>query len=267
MRKFRTEIKRIVVKVGSSSITRENGSIDIERIEKLAREISLLKDKGYEVILVSSGAIACGASGFTISEKPTETAQKQAVASYGQVCLMNNYTKAFSEYDKKVGQFLFTAEVRDNATMKENARNTLDTVIKMGIIPIVNENDAISNYEIQFGDNDTLSAHVAEIAKADLLVLLSDIDGLFTDDPKKNPEATLIPEVEALNDELIAMAKDTDSKVGTGGMATKIKAAKICMDNGIDMIIANSDDFKNLRKISDSEEIGTYFIGKCREIV
>lgn len=251
--------KKIVIKVGSSSITHENGAIDIERIDELAKEVANLQNKGYDIVLVSSGAVACGTHGLPVDEKPNDTSGRQAVAAFGQVALMNIFNRAFGEYGYKVGQILLTGVIEDDEVMRQNAVNTIDKLFDMDVIPIVNENDTISNYQIQFGDNDTLSAILAEIIDADLLILLSDIDGLCTDDPNCNPDAELIYLVEKLGDDLLKMAKDTNSDVGTGGMSTKLNAASICMEHDIDMIIANSNDFKNLRKIIKGEKIGTYF--------
>lgn len=258
MRNFSKRIKTLVIKIGSSSITHENGGVNIERIEELAKEIVNLENKGIKVILVSSGAIAAGANRLQVN-RPKDTIGKQATAAVGQLSLMNTYLRSFAEYGYKIGQILLTKMVETDPSMYENATNTLHKLMDMGVIPIVNENDTISTFEINFGDNDTLSAVVAKIVRADLLILLSDIDGLYTDDPRKNKDAKLISEVSKIDDNLRKMGKGTYSKVGTGGMSTKINAAQICTDEGIDVVIANSKDLKNIRRIVKGEEIGTIF--------
>lgn len=248
MRKLKENLKKIVIKVGSSSITHENGGVNIERIEELAKEIVNLENKGISVILVSSGAIAAGANRLKL-QRPKYTVGKQATAAVGQLSLMNTYLRSFAEYGYMVGQILLTKMVETDKTMYENTKNTIEALIEMGVIPIVNENDTISTFEIYFGDNDTLSAVVAKLVKADMLILLSDIDGLYTDDPRENIDAKLIKEVIKIDDDLRKMAKDTKSRVGTGGMNTKINAASICTSEGIDVVITNSNDLKNIRKI------------------
>ncbi|EGY76319.1 glutamate 5-kinase [Peptoniphilus indolicus] len=259
MRNFSNKLEKIVIKIGSSSITHKNGAVNIERIEELAKEISNIQDKGINVVLVSSGAIACGAKQLGMGKRPRDTIGKQATSAVGQVALMNTYNRAFGEYGYKVGQVLLTKVIETDEKMSENARNTFDQLMKMDVVPIVNENDTISTFEIMFGDNDTLSAVVARLIDADLLILLSDIDGLYTDDPNKNSDVELIKEVNIIDENLKSMAKDSDSSVGTGGMATKIKACTMCMEKGIDVVIANSDDLKNVRKIVRGDEIGTIF--------
>lgn len=260
MRKFNKDIKKLVIKVGSSSITHENGGVNIERIEDLAKEIVNLENSGIKVILVSSGAIAAGSNRLQI-QRPQDISGKQATAAVGQLSLMNTYLRAFAEYGYDIGQVLLTRMVETDAVMNENTINTLNQLLDMGVIPIVNENDTISTFEINFGDNDTLSAVVAKLAGADMLILLSDIDGLYTDDPRLNSDAKLLSEVRQIDDNLRSMGKDTYSKVGTGGMATKINAANLCMEEGIDVVIANSKDFKNIRRIMKGEEVGTIFKG------
>lgn len=262
MREFSRDIKKIVIKVGSSSVTHTNGGVDIERIEDLAKEIVNLENKGIKVILVSSGAIATGAHRLDIERPRGEVSAKQATASVGQVTLMNTFLKAFAEYGYSIGQILLTRMVETDKVMHENAKNTINRLMDMGVIPIVNENDTISTFEINFGDNDTLSSVVAKLVDADLLLLLSDIDGLYTDDPRVNEDAKLISEVSVIDEKLRAMGKDAYSKLGTGGMATKINAAALCMERGIDTIVANSKDLKNIRKIIRGEKIGTIFKGK-----
>ena len=263
MREFNRDLKKVVIKVGSSSITHENGGANIERIEALAKEIVNLENQGIKVILVSSGAIAAGANKLKVA-RPKDVTNKQAIASVGQLSLMNTYLRSFAEYGYQVGQILLTRVVESDRTMYENAINTFERLLEMGVIPIVNENDTISTFEINFGDNDTLSAVVARLVNADMLILLSDIDGLYTDDPRKDPKARLISQVDSIDADLKAMAKGTNSLVGTGGMATKVNAADLCMQEGIDVVVASSADFKNIRKIVKGEEIGTIFKGQTR---
>lgn len=262
MRKFSNELKRIVIKVGSSSITHENGVINLEKISELAWELSNLKNHGYEVVLVSSGAIAAGAKRLNLSERPTSTEDKQAAASVGQVALINTYNREFNTFNYQAAQILVTKQIEIDEEMRSNSKNTFNRLLELNVIPVVNENDTISTFEIKFGDNDTLSAVVARLIEADLLILLSDIDGLFDDDPRNNPDAKMINEVNVIDDKLRAMAKETNSNVGVGGMTTKIKAATLCMEKEIDVVIANSIDLSVIRRIVGGEEVGTIFKGK-----
>ena len=252
--------KRIVVKVGSSSLTHpETGHVDLIKLEKLVRELTDLHNRGKEVILVSSGAIAVGRKTIGMKERPTKLSTKQACASIGQARLMMIYQKLFMEYNQVASQILMTKNTLVNGENRLNARNTFETLLSMGVIPIVNENDTISTYEIQFGDNDTLSAVVAALTQADLLILLSDIDGLFTDDPNKNPDAKFIDYVEHVDHHFEQMGKGSASDVGTGGMSTKLKAAKLATSAGADMVIANGADMGVIHQIVDGEQIGTLF--------
>ena len=236
--------KRIVVKIGSSSITHpETGALNLTKLEILVRELCDLKNAGKDVILVSSGAIAVGRQTIGFHHRPKNVAEKQACAAIGQAQLMMIYQKLFSEYGHQAAQVLMTKDTMMDNLSRRNARNTFDELLALGVIPIVNENDTVSTYEIQFGDNDTLSAIVAALVGADMLLLLSDIDGLYTDDPRKNPQAEFINYVEAVDDRLMQMGKGAGSDVGTGGMATKLSAAKIAAASGADMVIANGDDF------------------------
>lgn len=255
--------KRIVIKIGSSSLTHpETGRLDLIKMEVLVREISDLLNKGIEVVLVSSGAIAVGRKAMGLDRRPDKTSEKQACAAVGQARLMMIYQKLFAEYNQTAAQVLMTRDTMINDQSRRNARNTFHELLKMGAIPIVNENDTISTYEIEFGDNDTLSSVVAALIDADLLILLSDIDGLYSDDPHVNPDARFIDLVEHLDEDLISMGKgSTGSSVGTGGMATKINAAQIATSAGADMIIANGEDFHILHRILDGRNIGTLFIG------
>ena len=252
--------KRIVVKVGSSSLTHpETGHVDLIKLEKLVRELTDLHNRGKEVILVSSGAIAVGHKTIGMKERPTKLATKQACASIGQARLMMIYQKLFMEYNQIASQVLMTKNTLINGENRINARNTFETLLSMGAIPIVNENDTISTYEIQFGDNDTLSAIVTALVQADLLILLSDIDGLFTDDPNKNPDAEFIDYVEHVDHHFEQMGKGSASDVGTGGMSTKLKAAKLATSAGADMVIANGADMGVIHQIVNGEQIGTLF--------
>lgn len=258
--------KRIVVKIGSSSITHpETGALNLTKLEILVRELCDLKNAGKDVILVSSGAIAVGRQTIGFHHRPKNVAEKQACAAIGQAQLMMIYQKLFSEYGHQAAQVLMTKDTMMDNLSRRNARNTFDELLALGVIPIVNENDTVSTYEIQFGDNDTLSAIVAALVGADMLLLLSDIDGLYTDDPRKNPQAEFINYVEAVDDRLMQMGKGAGSDVGTGGMATKLSAAKIAAASGADMVIANGDDFHVIHRILQGNPIGTLFQGKRKE--
>ncbi|MCT4544065.1 MAG: glutamate 5-kinase [Vallitalea sp.] len=254
---------RIIVKIGSSSLTHEStGEINYYRLEKLIRELTDLKNMGKEVILVSSGAIAVGINTLNLSTRPELLEEKQAAAAVGQANLMMIYQKIFSEYNQKVAQILITKDLIDQPTRRTNAQNTLNTLLKMGAIPIVNENDTVATEEIVYGDNDTLSAIVGKLVGADLLILLSDIDGLYNEDPRKNKNAKLISEVSEITDYIEHMAGGAGSSCGTGGMATKISAAKIATSNSMDMIISNANIDNVIEKIIYGEEIGTLFVSK-----
>ena len=259
MREFKRNIKKLVIKVGSSSITHEDGAANLEKIDDLCFELANLKNHGIDVVLVSSGAIAVGRKKLNLKERPKETSVKQAAAAVGQVSLINIYDRTLNHYGYSTAQILLTRQIETDRTMYENAVNTFDNLAHLPAIPIVNENDTISTFEIKFGDNDTLSAIIAKIVNADLLIMLSDIDGLYTDDPRLNKDAKLIKEVNVIDEKLRSMGKDSYSNLGTGGMATKINAANLCMEKGIDTVIANSKDLKNIRRIVKGEEIGTIF--------
>ncbi len=252
---------RIVIKIGSSSLTHEEtGMLNIVKLEKLVRELVNLRNMGKEVVLVSSGAIAVGRKSLGFTEKPRKINEKQACAAVGQGRLMMMYQKIFGEYNQVSAQILMTKNTFVNNLSRMNAHNTIMKLLEYGVIPIVNENDTVSTYEMQFGDNDTLSAIVAALVEADLLILLSDINGLYTDDPNKNADAKFIDTVEVLDDKYLNMGKATSgSDVGTGGMATKLTAAKIATASGADMIIANGNDFSIIHRIVEGENEGTIF--------
>ena len=258
--------KRIVIKIGSSSLTHpETGDLNMRKIEKLVRIISDLRGEGREVVLVSSGAIAAGRQALGFTERPKEIAQKQAFAAVGQARLMMIYQKLFAEYNQTAAQVLLTKDTMVNDSSRYNAQNTFDELLNLGTIPIVNENDTVSTSEIpyvdSFGDNDRLSAIVAALIGADLLILLSDIDGLYTDDPRENPEAGFISLVPEITPEFLRMGKDTSgSDVGTGGMSAKLAAARIATDSGADMVIANGDQVDVILDIMSGKEKGTLFL-------
>nr|WP_297939318.1 glutamate 5-kinase [uncultured Lachnoclostridium sp.] len=252
--------KRIVVKIGSSTITHEEtNNLNLIKMEKLVRVLADLQNQGKEVVVVSSGAIAVGRQAVGMKKRPTEVEEKQACAAVGQAKLMMVYQKLFSEYNQLTAQVLMTKYTMINEVSRKNAQNTFRELLSMGVIPIVNENDTVSTDEVKIGDNDTLSAIVAALIGADLLILMSDIDGLYTDDPHKNPDAKFIDYVERITKDLEEMGKGSASDVGTGGMATKISAAKIATDSGADMVIANGDDIQAISRIIQGENIGTLF--------
>ncbi len=259
--------KRIVIKIGSSSLMHpETGRLDLIKLEILVREISNLKNQGKDVVLVSSGAIMVGRNTLGFSSRPERTAEKQACASVGQAKLMMIYQKLFSEYNQVCSQILITKNTMVDNLNRKNAQNTFKELLSLGVIPVVNENDTIATYEIEFGDNDTLSAVVAALINADLLILLSDIDGLYTDDPHKNPQAEFISQVDHLNGTFMDMGKgSTGSSVGTGGMATKLSAAHVATSAGADMIIANGSDFHIIHKILGGAPYGTLFLADKKD--
>lgn len=259
--------KRIVVKIGSSSLThQETERPNLTKMEILVRELADLHNQGKDVIVVSSGAIAVGRNAMGIHRRPEEVSEKQACAAIGQARLMMIYQKLFAEYSQTAAQVLMTKYTMINKATRVNAANTFNRLFAMGAIPIVNENDTISTDEIEFGDNDTLSALVAALVGADMLILLSDIDGLFTDDPNQNPDARFIDIVEKIDEHLEQMAKgSTGSSVGTGGMATKLTAAHIATSAGADMVIANGEDFHVIHKIMQGRNHGTLFLADKKE--
>lgn len=258
--------KRIVVKVGTSTLTYDNGNINLTRIERLTRVLSDLMNSGKEIILVTSGAVGVGVNKLKLKEKPKTIKEKQAVAAVGQCELMHIYSKFFGEYSHIVGQVLLTRDVVEDDHVRQNVINTFETLLEKRIIPIVNENDTVAIDEIEnivrFGDNDNLSAIVAKLVSADLLIILSDIDGFYDSDPRKNENSKLIRVVENITPELEDCAGGAGSSLGTGGMATKLTAAKTAINAGTSMILANGDDPSILLKIIDGQDIGTLFLKK-----
>jgi len=253
---------RVVVKVGTSTVTHAHGGLNIRCVEELCKVISDLKNAGNELILVSSGAIGMGVGKLSLHGRPDDISGKQAAAAVGQCELMYIYDKMFGEYNQTVAQMLITNQVSKGGKSSENFTNTLFRLLEWNVIPVVNENDTMSIHEIEIGDNDTLSAIVAMAADADLLVILSDIDGLYTGDPRKDPEAKLIPVVEKVTPEIEAMAGSAGSALGTGGMATKLHAAQMVWDKGIDMVIAHGGRPSILYDIVEGKQVGTRFLGK-----
>lgn len=256
------EKQRIVVKIGSSSLTHpQTGELNLLKIEKLIRILCDLKGEGRDVVLVSSGAIAAGRQALGSQKRPVTISEKQAYAAVGQARLMMVYQKLFAEYNHVAAQVLLTKDTMANDVSRYNAQNTFDELINLGAVPIVNENDTVSTHEIQFGDNDRLSAIVAALIGADLLILLSDIDGLYSDDPRRNPEAQFIRTVPEITPQLLEMGKDTSgSDVGTGGMSAKLAAARIATDSGSDMVIANGENVEVICEIMAGEDKGTLFM-------
>ena len=260
--------QRIVVKVGTSTLTHDSGDLDLRNMDHLVRTLADLNGMGHEVILVSSGAIAVGTAKMGLPERPKELRMKQAAAAVGQCQMMHIYDKFFSEYNHTVAQILLTGDDVEEADRAEHLRSTFSALLEMGIIPVVNDNDSVSSAEIEtghhkvLGDNDTLSAIVAALCKADLLVLLSDINGLYDADPKTHPEAKLLHQVTELTPEIMEMAGGAGSWRGTGGMATKLSAARIAMEAGCDMVITNGARVEYLYGIVAGQDIGTRFLAK-----
>lgn len=260
---MRAELKhcrRVVVKVGTSTITYPSGRLNLKRIEELAWVLTDLRNRGKDVILVTSGAIGVGAVRMAMRERPTVTREKQAAAAVGQAMLMQIYHNFFDRYNQTVAQVLLTKEELSSDSRYENTKNTLETLLEMGILPIVNANDTISTYEIEISDNDRLSAMVAEIVHADLLLLLTDIDALYDKDPRTHSDARRVPHVAEVTEEIRAMAgENKGSEFSVGGMKTKLQAACICLEANVKMAIANGEDPKVIHRIIDGEDIGTLF--------
>lgn len=253
---------KTVIKIGTSTIAHSGGRLNIRRVEELCKIISDLKNSGMDIIIVSSGAIGMGCGKLSFAKRPDDMPSKQAAAAVGQCELMYVYDKLFSEYNHTVAQMLITASDIKNDERHTNFTNTLNRLLELGVIPIINENDTIATEEIKVGDNDTLAAFVSSSINADLLILMSDIDGLYTADPRKDQNAKLIPEVYELNDEIMALGGDSGSALGTGGMKTKLTAAKICTQSGCDMIIMNSLKPEDLYNIADGKAVGTRFFAE-----
>ena len=258
---------RIVVKIGTSTLAHASGHLNIRLVETLCKVMSDIKNAGHEIILVSSGAIGMGVGKLGFRQRPTDIPSKQAAAAVGQCELMYTYDKLLSEYHHTVAQLLITSDDTDNQQRHTNFTNTINRLLELGALPIINENDTISTDEIVIGDNDTLAAIVAKSVDADLLVLLSDIDGLYTADPHFNENAELIHRVDKVDDKILALAGVSASGQGTGGMVTKLRAARICLDCGCDMVIANGSRPENLYDILDGKDVGTTFTGKslCKQ--
>ncbi|MBE6689695.1 MAG: glutamate 5-kinase [Ruminococcaceae bacterium] len=256
-----SKFRRIVVKIGTSTLTHDEGHLNLRRIEALVKVLSDFKNAGRQVILVSSGAVSAGVAKLS-TRRPINTAEKQAMAAIGQSELMKLYSRLFSDYGHTVAQILLTKDVIDQPDRRAAAEDTFSTLLGLGCIPIVNENDSVSTEGLNFGGNDTLSAYVALVCHADLLINLSDIDGLYDKDPRKFADARLIPEVSAIDDSVLAMAGGAGTARGTGGMATKLLAAKIVLDQGIPMFILNGQDPTVLYEILDGNRVGTYFAAR-----
>ena len=256
---------RIVVKVGTSTLAHPTGQMNIRRVEQLCKVMSDLKNAGHEMVLVSSGAIAMGLGKLNLKERPRDIPTKQAAAAVGQCELMYVYDKLFSEYNHTVAQILLTGSDVDHAERRQHFRNTLFRLLEMGALPVINENDTVATDEIVIGDNDTLAAIVAREIGADLLILLSDIDGLYTADPRRDKDAALIPLVEAVTPEIMALGGGNGTQLGTGGMLTKLRAAQLCTEKGVDMVIANGENPAVLYDILDGQPTGTRFIGRRKK--
>ena len=263
---WRDHDMRIVVKVGTSTLAHPTGRLNIQRMEKLCKVLSDLKNMGHEIILVSSGAIAMGFGKLNLSERPKDVPTKQASAAVGQCELMYIYDKLFTEYNHTVAQLLITApDIEEGGVRKQNFHNTLARLLELGALPVINENDTISTEEFGIGDNDTLSAIVAVTIQADLLILLSDIDGLFDRDPRKNPDAKLIDTVEKIDEHIISLGGGSGSNLGTGGMATKLRAAQMVTAAGCEMVIANGQSPEVLYDVAAGKRVGTRFLAKRDE--
>lgn len=253
---------RVVVKIGTSTLAHSNGRMNIRRVEELCKVLSDLKNSGHEVILVSSGAIGMGVGKLSLKERPRDIPTKQAAAAVGQCELMYTYDRLFQKYRHTVAQILLTGSDFRHDDRYHNFQNTMKRLLELDVLPVINENDTIATEEIKVGDNDTLSAMVAVSVEADRLILLSDIDGLYTADPHKCPDATLIHEVHAVTDEILALGGGEGSSLGTGGMKTKLHAASICMEAGCEMVILNGADPMLLYDLFDGKPVGTSFLAQ-----
>ncbi len=266
LNRFFSQAKRVVVKVGTGVLTTDNGGLDIDKVKSLSCEINRLIDKKKEIILVSSGAMAAGVKKIGLSKRPNDIPGRQAYCAVGQAALIMEYEKAFEKYDKKVAQILLTRDDLYNRRRYLNARNTIYTLLSWGVIPVINENDTVVVEEIKFGDNDNLSAMIALLMDADILINLTDIEGLYTKDPKKNPDAQFIPVVTTYKKNIEKAASSIPGALGTGGMLSKVKAAKKVTSAGIPMVIANGKKNNTLTKLFMHDPIGTFFVPKNRRI-
>jgi glutamate 5-kinase len=254
--------ERIVIKIGTSSLTYPNGKLNYPRIGKLAMVIADLMNSGKEVVIVSSGAVGVGAGRLKMQEPPEALVPRQALAAIGQAELIRIYQKSFDDYNQLVAQVLLTRDGLEDEERRNNARNTLNELMRMKIIPIINENDTVSTAEIQFGDNDNLSARVAVLLEAGLLIILSDIDGLFSEDPKNNHSAEIISVVTGFTDEIEQLASGSSSAFSRGGISTKLQAARYCMYNGVDVVIVNGNDPDNILYVISGQDVGTLFVSR-----
>jgi glutamate 5-kinase len=262
-RKYLKHKKKIVIKVGTSLLAYDNGKINLQRMEKLVRVLADLHNSGKEVILVSSGAVGTGVGMLGLEEKPTDLVKKQALAAVGQVGLLRLYQKFFDEYNKTVAQVLLTRDGIENSLRRKNARNTLRELINMGIIPVVNENDTVATDEIEFGDNDTLSAAVATLVSSELLLILTNTDGVFTADPHIDLAATKVPKVLKASEDLKDIDLNGSSKMGSGGMASKIAAAELCREHNVDVVIADGNDPTTIMDVLEGKDLGTFFVSEA----
>lgn len=253
--------RRVVVKVGSSTLTHETGQLNLRRIEQIVKILSDLKNAGKEIVLVSSGAVSAGVARLSLGHRPSDTAEKQATAAVGQTELMKLYSRLFSDYGISVGQILMTRDVFENDERRQNAQNTFDSLLAFGCVPIVNENDSVATEELNFGGNDYLAAYVSLVCHADILLNLSDVDGLFDADPRRDPNARLIERVENIDD-VLSHAGGIGTERGTGGMRAKLEAAKLVTQSGIPMFIMNGHTPELLYRLYDGEHVGTYFTAK-----
>jgi len=259
-RKYLKNKKKIVVKVGTSTLAYDNGKMNLQRMEKLVRVLADLHNSGREVVLVSSGAVGMGIGMIGLNGKPTDLVKKQALAAIGQVGLLRLYQKFFDEYNKTVAQVLLTKDGIENSLRRKNARNTINELIDMGIIPVVNENDTVSTDEIEFGDNDTLSAAVATLIHADLLLILTNTDGVFTADPHIHRSAQKVPKVMKASDDLKDVDLEGSSKLGSGGMVSKIAAAELCREHNVDVVIADGSEPSTIIEVLEGKDLGTFFV-------
>lgn len=258
--------KRIVIKIGTSSLVYENGKTNLKRIQTLARVISDLINTGKEIVLVSSGAVGLGVTKLNLPEKPGTVEERQAVAAVGQVNLMRTYGRAFEDYGYTAGQVLLTKNIIDGEESKRNSLNTFNTLLKMNVVPIVNENDTVAVDEIKFGDNDNLSSIVARLIGADLLIILTDIDGYYSQNPNEHPDAVLYHNISDLSEKIEEAAGGAGSKLGTGGMLTKVHASRLAAEHGTNAVIANGNDPEIIYSILDGEDVGTLFIATSEPV-